>query len=319
LKKNDRIIINLIAILVILVMSIGISDLLSKSFRNKACTASDQPAYVFATINNKGPEEAEEIYESKKDEHRYQSEEHIDFILEDLSLQEISGKKDIIPRIAFIIDDLGYETEVAEKLMDLDFPITLSILPFLKYSNYIAEQGKENNKEIILHMPMEAKNSSVNPGPGAIKSYMSEKEIRQKVHDYFNSVPNTIGMNNHMGSKITENKKIMRFIFEEIKQIDPNLFFIDSKTSQDSQAYDLAREMGLNALERNVFLDNEDDMDYIKGQLLKAKELSMKRGEVIVIGHDKINTYYVLKRMIPEMINEGIEIVFVSSLANSAK
>ena len=124
-------------------------------------------------------------------------------------------------------------------------------------------------------------------------------------------------MNNHMGSKITEDERIMKFIFEEFKKTDLDLYFVDSKTSQNSIAYDLALEMGINSMERTVFLDNEGDMDYIKGQLLEAKELAFKKGKVIAIGHNRINTYYVLKRMVPELIKEGIEIVFVSTLISN--
>ena len=328
LKKNDRLIINLMAILIILVVSIGISDLLSKSFRNKTFSSNNQPTFTIASEytrepedveNVYKPEDVEDIYEPEESHMIYQSEKHVESIVEDLAVSKTTEDINPFPRIAFIIDDLGYEKDVAEKLMTLNFPVTLSILPFLQYSKYIAEQGNLQNKEIILHLPMEAKNSSADPGPGAIKSYMSGNEIKQSVKDCIDSVPYISGMNNHMGSKITEDKRIMGFIFEEIKRIDSNLFFIDSKTSKNSIAYDLAQEIGLSALERNIFLDNEDDMDYIKEQLLKAKELSLKKGQAIVIGHDRINTYYVLKLMVPEIMKEGIEIVFVSALVNNAK
>ena len=337
LKKNDRLLINLIAILIILVISIGISDLLSKSFRNKSFSSNNQPRfttsseYVGETEDVENiykpeyiddiykPEDIDDIYEPEESHTTYQSEKHLESIVKDLTVFDAVEDINPFPQIAFIIDDLGYEKDIAEKLMALNFPITLSILPFLQYSEYIAEQGNIQNMEIMLHLPMEAKNSSANPGPGAIKSCMSENEIKQRVKDSIDSVPYISGMNNHMGSKITEDKRIMSYVFEEIKRIDSNLFFIDSKTSKNSIAYDLAREIGLGALERTVFLDNEDDMDYIKEQLLKAKELSLKKGQVIVIGHDRINTYYVLKRMVPEIVKEGIEIVFVSTLVNNAK
>ena len=337
LKKNDRLIINLLAILIILVVSIGISDLISKSYRNKAFSSNGQPTFTTASEYTREPEDVEniykpeyvddiyapeyvdDIYENEESHAIYQSEKHLESIVKDLADSYKTEEINPFPRMAFIIDDLGYEKNVAEKLMTLNFPVTLSILPFLQYSKYIAEQGNLQNKEIILHLPMEAKNSSADPGPGAIKSYMSENEIKQIVKDCIDSIPYVSGMNNHMGSKITEDKRIMSYIFDEIKRIDSNLFFIDSKTSKNSIAYDLAREIGLNALERTVFLDNEDDMDYIKEQLIKAKELSLKKGQAIVIGHDRINTYYVLKRMVPEIMKEGIEIVFVSTLVNNAK
>jgi len=316
-KKNNRLIVNLMAILVILAVSIGVSDLLSKSSRNKASSLNGQLAFVSASDEKKGSEVIEYISEPEETTDIYESEKQIDFIIEDIASSEAEEEITTLPRIAFIIDDFGYEKGVAEKMMDLDFPLTLSILPFLQYSKEIAEEGCEKNQEIMLHLPMEANNSSVNPGPGAIRSYMSEENIRQTVRDCIDSVPCISGMNNHMGSKITEDERIMKFIFEEFKKTDLNLYFVDSKTSQNSIAYDLALEMGINSMERTVFLDNEDDMDYIKGQLLEAKELAFKKGKVIAIGHNRINTYYVLKRMVPELIKEGIEIVFVSTLISN--
>jgi polysaccharide deacetylase 2 family uncharacterized protein YibQ len=115
-----------------------------------------------------------------------------------------------------------------------------------------------------------------------------------------------------MGSKITEDRKIMKIILEEIKRY--NLFFIDSMTSNNSIAYQVAQEMGVKTAKRSVFLDNENDMEYIKGQMLEVQEIALREGEVIAIGHGRINTFYVLKRMIPELIRAGIEIVPVSEL-----
>ncbi|GAH52654.1 unnamed protein product, partial [marine sediment metagenome] len=182
----------------------------------------------------------------------------------------------------------------------------------LRYSEFIAEEGKKNNQEIMLHLPMESSNSSANPGPGAIKSYMSEEEIRQAVRDCILNFPYIIGANNHMGSKITEDREIMEIVLKEIKRY--NLFFIDSITTKDSIAYEVAQEMEIKSAVRSVFLDNENDMEYIKGQMLEVQETALIEGEVIAIGHSRINTFYVLKRMVPELIKSGIEIVPVSEL-----
>jgi len=159
---------------------------------------------------------------------------------------------------------------------------------------------------------MEANDSSTNPGPGAIKLYMPEEEIRQTVRKCLLNFPYIIGTNNHMGSKITENRKIMEIILEEIRE--SNIFFIDSITSKNSVAYEIAQEMGIKSAVRSVFLDNENDMDYIKEQMLKVQETALREGEVIAIGHSRINTFYVLKMMTPELIKAGIEIVPLSEL-----
>ncbi len=303
MKKSQREIINIIALVIILIIAFNISNLFNKSIKeenNLRNTQNIKPATTNET----------ELEVKEPEEPTYDSEQYTDLIVDDLASSE--GEINFSPKAAFIIDDLGYETEVAKKMMELEFPVALSILPFLQYSEFTAEEGEKNNKEIMLHLPMEANNSGADPGPGAIKSDMSEEEIRQAVRDCIFNFPYIIGVNNHMGSKITEDREIMEIVLEEIKKY--NLFFIDSITTKDSIAYEVAREMEIKSAVRTVFLDNENDMDYIKGQILEVQETALREGEAIAIGHSRISTFYVLKRMVPELIKAGIEIVPVSEL-----
>ena len=303
MKKSQREIINVIALVIILIITFGISNLFNKSIKEENNLRNTQNANP-ATTNEV------ELEVKEPEETTYESGQYADLIVNDLSSSE--EETNFSPKVAFIIDDLGYETGVAKKIMELEFPVALSILPFLRYSEFIAEEGKKNNQEIMLHLPMESNNSSTNPGPGAIKFYMSEEEIRQAVRDCILDFTYIIGASNHMGSKITEDRKIMEIILEEIKEY--NLFFIDSITTKDSIAYEVAQEMKIKSAARSVFLDNENDMEYIKGQMLEVQETALKEGVVIAIGHSRINTFYVLKRMVPELIKAGIEIVPVSEL-----
>ena len=303
MKKSQREIINIITLVIILIIAFNISNLFNNSIKEENNLRNTQNAN--STTTNEIELEVKESEETT-----YDSEQYIDLIVNDLASSE--EETNFSPKVAFIIDDLGYETEVAKKIMELEFPVALSILPFLQYSEFIAEEGRKNNKEIMLHLPMEPNNSGANPGPGAIKSYMSEEEIRQAVRKCILDFPYAIGVNNHMGSKITEDREIMEIVLEEIKGY--NLFFIDSITTKDSIAYEVAQEMEIKSAVRSVFLDNENDMEYIKGQMLEVREAALREGEVIAIGHSRINTFYVLKVMIPELIRAGIEIVPVSEL-----
>jgi polysaccharide deacetylase 2 family uncharacterized protein YibQ len=303
LKKNQREIVNIIALVIILIIAFNFSNLFNKSINKENNLRNTQNAN--STTTNEVELEVKESGETT-----YDSEQYTDLIVNDLASSE--EEINFSPKAAFIIDDLGYETEVAKKIVELEFPVALSILPFLQYSEFVAEEGKKNNQEIMLHLPMEANNSGIDPGPGAIKSYMSEEEIRQAVRDCILNFPYIVGVNNHMGSKITEDREIMEIVLEEIKGY--NLFFIDSITTKNSIAYEAAQEMGIKSAVRSVFLDNENDMEYIKGQMLEVQETALREGEAIAIGHSRINTFYVLKRMVPELIKAGIEIVPVSEL-----
>jgi len=305
LKQDHRLTINIITLLIILGIGFGVSSLLTKSFKQGNISYNNQ-----TTISMNNDETKLKTDESEEIIPIYDSEKYVDSIIDDLASSE--EEVNFVSKISFIIDDLGYEKEIAQKIIELDFPVTLSILPFLQNSKYIAEEGNKNNQEIMLHLPMEPNNSNIDPGPGAIKSYMSEEEIRQTVRSSIFDFPYVIGVNNHMGSKITENREIMKIILEEIRRY--NLFFIDSMTSKNSIAYKLAQEMGVKTAVRSVFLDNKNDMEYIKKQISEAREIALKDGEAIAIGHSRINTFYVLKRMVPELIKTGIEIVPASQL-----
>ncbi|MDD4289266.1 MAG: divergent polysaccharide deacetylase family protein, partial [Atribacterota bacterium] len=203
-------------------------------------------------------------------------------------------EKDIVdgPKVAIIIDDLGYQMEIAERIMNLDYPITVSILPFLPYSSTVAQMAREKNKTVLLHLPMEPHNSNVNPGKGAIFSTMKEEEIRNKMTANFLEIPDIDGINNHMGSKVTENREIMEIVLSEIKE--RNIFYVDSVTSPYTVGYELSREMGIKTAYRSVFLDNEQEIEYIRSQLQLLKNYAIKNGNAIAIGHPYCNTVDVL-------------------------
>ena len=207
MKKSQREIINIIALVIILVLAFSISNLFNKSIKEEKNLHNTQSANLTTTNEI-------ELEVKESEETTYDSEQYTDLIINDLTSSE--EEINFTPKVAFIIDDLGYEKEVAKKMMELEFPMALSILPFLQYSEFIAEEGKKNNQEIMLHLPMEPSNSSTNPGPGAIKSYMSEEEIKQAVIDCILNFPYIIGVNNHMGSKITENREIMEIVLDGI-------------------------------------------------------------------------------------------------------
>ncbi|MFW6149286.1 MAG: divergent polysaccharide deacetylase family protein [Atribacterota bacterium] len=243
-------------------------------------------------------------------------------------LHEILGKKDEdlqlfhqflktkdkpdMPKIAIIIDDLGYQIEIAERIMNLKFPVTISILPFLSNSQSIAKMAKEKNMSILLHLPMEPHNSNINPGKGAIYSSMKEEEIKTKMSAIFQDLPGIDGMNNHMGSKLTEDREIMKIILGEIQ--NRNMFFIDSMTSPNSVGFELSKQMGIKTAHRSVFLDNDQDMDYIRQQIKKLKELALKNGKAIAIGHPYCNTIDVLIEEGLQLQAEGIKIVKLEEL-----
>lgn len=218
-------------------------------------------------------------------------------------------------RIAIIIDDLGMGGRVTKELLAIDRPLNFSILPFLPHSKDTAIEAKKRGFLVMLHLPMEPKGYPArdkDPGKGTILIDTPRREIAKIIAQNLSNIPYVQGVNNHTGSRLTEDKEMMALILKELKK--RNLFFVDSKTSDESVAYKEARRLGLRCGERDVFLDNEINLDYIKGQIRLLARMALKEGQAIGIGHAHSLTARAIKETIPELENQGIEFVLVSEL-----
>jgi hypothetical protein len=209
-------------------------------------------------------------------------------------------KTNTIPRIAIIIDDIGYSKHLAMGLFNIDKNITFSILPFSPAGTQLAHRLSAKGAELMLHLPMEpTQYPKVNPGPGALLSSMSPDELLTQLRKDIQAVPGTVGANNHMGSRLTADSDKMNQIFTVLKQ--KNLFFIDSRTSVESKGEQSARMFQLKFSHRDVFLDNFQDVEYISGQIKKLIKQAKAHGSAIGIGHPHQATLDALKRELPKL------------------
>lgn len=216
-------------------------------------------------------------------------------------------------KVAIIIDDLGYNNANAQELLKIDAPLTFSFFPQGPYSKSLAQKAHTMGRDVMLHLPMEPyEYPQKNPGNGALLLAMDNEELLKKLGADIGSVPFIKGVNNHMGSKFTEDKEKMRVILNELEK--RGLFFLDSRTSKNTVGYSVAKEMGLKAVERNIFLDNNQDVKSINSQIYKLARLAIKDGSAVGIGHPYPSTIEALKQMIPELKAKGIEVVPVSQL-----
>jgi len=218
-------------------------------------------------------------------------------------------------RVAIIIDDLGMGGKVTRELLAIDRPLNFSILPFLPHSKDTAIEARKRGFLVMLHLPMEPKGYPApdkDPGKGAIFVNTPRREIAKIIAQDLSNIPYVQGVNNHTGSRLTEDKEMMNLVLKELKKKD--LFFVDSKTSDESVAYKEARRLGLRCGERDVFLDNEINLDYIKGQIRLLARVALNKGEAIGIGHPHSLTVRAIRESIPELENQGIEFVLISEL-----
>lgn len=217
-------------------------------------------------------------------------------------IPEIKSTAAPIKEVAIVIDDLGNNMRGTEEILNLPIPLTVAIMPFMPSTQRDAELAHKNGHEVIVHMPMEpltGKSSWL--GPGAITSSLTDQEIRKRVEEAFDDVPYAVGMNNHMGSKITEDKRIMKIILEVCEE--KGKYYLDSKTSNKSVVKELASEMSVPILENNHFFDQIYTKQYIGSQAeLLVKKLSAI-DQIIAIGHVGVSGNYmydVLLEYIPK-------------------
>lgn len=223
-------------------------------------------------------------------------------------------------QVAFVIDDWGYSLNNIDALFQIDRPITLAILPHLRYSKDISNRVKKQGRgyDIILHLPLESK-SGKSAERDTIRCNMKKERVISILKEDIESVPGIIGVSNHQGSGVTENKEIMKVILEELKKMD--LFFLDSRTTPVSVCGDISGKIGLRYAERGVFLDlaqKKEDKQYrayIKKQIKELINMAKIRGSAIAIGHDKRLTLEVIKDSILDIEKENIKIVPLKKLA----
>lgn len=217
------------------------------------------------------------------------------------------------PRVAIVIDDLGGENHIFHELLQLNLPLTFSILPFMPHSKAIAEEAHRRGQEVILHLPMEPHDfSKAKPGDGALLLDMDEGNLLRQLVKDIEAIPHIKGVSNHMGSRLMEDPEKMKIVFSELKR--RGLFFLDSRTTPQSVGFQTAKLIGLKATERTVFLDNSHDQSDTQKSLEELFGHSLSTGRAIGIGHPYSSTIRSLKEMTPRMKEKGIDIVPVSSL-----
>ncbi len=216
------------------------------------------------------------------------------------------------PRVAIIIDDCGNNLPKDEQFLGLQAPLTLAILPLSAHGRDIAQEAQAAGKSIILHLPMQPVSAEFNPGPGAITTAMTDRQIMAQVEQDLESLPPVPGANNHMGSLGTSDPRVMHDVLEVFKS--KRLFFIDSETSNASLGAQMAREVGVQTAARDVFLDNDVNEPAIEAQLRETLKVALAHGQAIAIGHPNAETAQALAVMIPQMQAAGIEFVPAETL-----
>jgi polysaccharide deacetylase 2 family uncharacterized protein YibQ len=215
------------------------------------------------------------------------------------------------PRLAIVIDDLGNDRAQADALFRVSYPLTLSVLPHLSSSTEIAEEAHRRGYEVLLHLPM-ASTGGEKDEPIELHSGMNSSAVEQTFAGMLETVPYSVGVNNHEGSRGTSDTKLMGELMPLLRE--RKLFFVDSRTTAATVAEIAAHAAGVPATSRNVFLDDEQSAAAIRKQFSLAVRDAREKGSALAIGHPHPETLQVLSEMLPEIERQGVTLVFASEL-----
>jgi uncharacterized protein len=237
---------------------------------------------------------------------------HIHLIGESASPESSSGVRAGKARLAIILDDLGNDRAAADAIFTLPYPLTISVLPNRPHSIDIAEAAHRRGYQVMLHLPMEslgngkAESEELRPG-------MSPRQVSALVNEFLRAVPDVAGVNNHQGSQSTADATLMAELMPVLRE--RSLFYIDSRTTTATVAYDTARKAGVRAAFRNVpFLDDISDAGAISKQLRRAIRDAQEKGEALAIGHPHTATLKALREVLPQAQSQGVRLVYASDL-----
>lgn len=254
----------------------------------------DLPA-VYPSI----PQEEKKVVEEKKEEKKEE--------------EKKEPEKPSYPRLALIIDDGGYNTDKFKKMLGMGRPITFAILPNTPRGREVALMAHRDGGEVMLHLPMEPKEEEMySLEVDTVLTGMKPAEIQRILRDDLEQIPFVRGVNNHMGSKATEDPKVMQALMAALKK--DGLYFIDSHTSPQSLGPEAARKAGVAFWQNDRFLDREKNLEKIKKAIRLAMRKAKKEGRAVAIGHPHPLTAQAIREMIPELEKEGIRLVFASEV-----
>jgi polysaccharide deacetylase 2 family uncharacterized protein YibQ len=219
-------------------------------------------------------------------------------------------------KVALIVDDMGYSLAAINELCSIGRPLTIAIIPYSPLASEIATISRQHNLEVILHLPLEAiNNNESNHSKGMITAEMTEAEVIAILEKNLDQVPYIRGVNNHMGSKVTADSKLMNIILEQLKNRD--LFFIDSRTTSSSVAYNIAQSLNIPSAYRHIFLDAEINETYIRSQLIELFRRAQKNGFALGICHPTRETLKVLRESFHLVDEYGLEPVLASQVVQT--
>ncbi len=217
------------------------------------------------------------------------------------------------PQIAIIIDDLGYQLALGEQAINLPGPVAYAVLPGAPRAAYLAEVADSKGKEVLIHLPLQAERPAANAEPDSLTLDMTEPEFMALLNRHLAAIPQASGVNTHRGSLLTRHPGHMNWLMRGIAEHGVT-YFVDSYTTADSIALQIAREHRMPAMRRHVFLDPDRSTDTVPREFERLKSIALEQGYAVGIGHPYPATLEYLAEALPALAHEGFELVSIEAL-----
>jgi polysaccharide deacetylase 2 family uncharacterized protein YibQ len=215
------------------------------------------------------------------------------------------------PLIAIVIDDVGIDRPHSKRAWELPGPLTLSFLPYARGLREQAKAAHAHGQELMLHLPMEP-GGVADPGPNALKVSLSDAELKARVTAALDSFDGYVGVNNHMGSRFTAYRPGMEIVLKQFRA--RGLLFLDSRTTPSTVGDQVAQELGVPSVARNVFLDDDEALGAVKRQLAETEAVARRQGFAVAIGHPHPATLQALAEWLPGVSAKGFALAPVSAV-----
>jgi polysaccharide deacetylase 2 family uncharacterized protein YibQ len=228
---------------------------------------------------------------------------------EPIPQQHMAGRK---PMIAIVIDDMGLDRVHSARATRLPAGVTLSYLPYSPNVKQQTDSARLAGHELMLHLPMQPERKTADPGPGFLGVEMTPLALHERVIKNLDSFSGYVGVNNHMGSKFTKDRDGLGIVMAAL--VEKKMMFLDSRTAPGSIAEKIAREHGIKATHRDVFLDDDVAPAAVAKSLIQVEQVARRAGAAIAIGHPKDVTLAALEKWLPTLAAKGYELVPVSQI-----
>ena len=215
------------------------------------------------------------------------------------------------PRIAIVIDDLGLDRRRTARTIALRGPLTLAFLPYAGELERQTAAARAAGHELLVHVPMQPESRTIDPGPNVLTVELTDEALRSRIDWDLTRFSGFVGINNHMGSRFTSEPAGMAVVMDELRR--RGLLFLDSRTAGGSVGSRMAGEAAVPHVERNVFLDNVDEVSAVRARLAETEELARRRGLAVAIGHPRDATIEALTAWLDDIRQRGFQLVPISA------